>query len=175
MRSSPFVSTLVFDNSLQLMNNEQNDEFIKVQNRPVYYQNVGEHTFAIFFDGYRWRLAKMEDEGMIKTKDAFANYHPYLNNYAVIQISDPMLISSPNDRFVPAFFNWYKPLGNKVDILAQTEGSLVCDGCSDLQQCRHNGECKNGRCICKECSEGTLCEIISDLPQCNSTESVDFY
>ena len=66
MRSSPFVSTLVFDNSLQLMNNEQNDEFIKVQNRPVYYQNVGERIFAIFFDGYRWRLVKMSDEGLKK-------------------------------------------------------------------------------------------------------------
>ena len=87
-----------------------------------------------------------------------------------------MKTSSPDDRFVPAFLDRYKPLGNeKVDIISNTEGTLVCDGCSDLQQCRHNGECKSGLFICKKCTEGILCEIISDTPECNGTESVDFY
>lgn len=174
--------SITFQNTFDLLKN-QKGEIVEVQSRPVYIQPHNPSPFAIYFDGYRWRMIIIdfngtEAEGVAHAIELFTAYNPHMNlhmNDTVVHFSEPMLMSSSNDRSVPVFFKWYKTLHGKVDKVTEDIGSLVCEGCSKFQQCRHNGQCVNNRCVCHKCSEGSLCEVKSDEPACNQTEAVDFF
>lgn len=156
---------------------DKNDKLVENKNRPVWYQVHDKFCDFIFFQGYRWifrtyysyddehSLHKNETElpslaleimkkGLTFEKDPPANFK-------TLYYSEPRPQSSLNDKSAPIFIKWYRALPDRVDTVDSKPFTAVCAGCSDQQKCRHNGVCVNGKCQCKTCSKGVLCEQIS--------------